>query len=222
MKYIAALIVITAIALWFFYFKKPEIQADPATYAAMFGGFSDPERGYYQKIFIYAMDTLAAGESYDWKTYSGSGEITAEALFVSKSKSNCRNFTERFSIGGNKTAYEGIACKRGGDEGWCRLTKQDVLTCALEQPAGSLPVAIPSINIDSGSNNGKAGQPVQNGGTMQAPGTTSHPIDTGKPVAGNRKTTGGNVADTVTGTAGNAAGPATGGAIQWFNKTFGE
>ena len=182
---------------------------------------SDAERKYYALSFAYTMDAVQAGTPYAWGSYSGKGEITPSAAFISKSRSVCRNFTETYTIGGAAGAGEGIGCKRNGDEGWCKLRKGQAMTCAMEKPGIMFDMDIPNVNVaapnlrmPSGSNsNGEAIGNVGGNGSSNAPAAFN--------AGGNSKSpTGNDVADTVTNAAGSVAGPATGGAIKWFSNTF--
>ena len=133
MKFIATIIVLAAVAYWFVYMRGDEAPPPPLTYSASFSALSDAEKAYYEKMFDYSMDMMRPGQGYDWQTYGGKGKITAGEPFVSKSNVHCRPFDEVFYAGETPYRYEGIACKRQGREGWCRLKKTDALTCALER-----------------------------------------------------------------------------------------
>lgn len=176
-----------------------------------------PEQEYHTQLFDYALNYTNQGESYVWHSYGGDGTITAEAPFVSKSKATCRNFTESYTIGGMKGARSGIACKRGGEEGWCVLRPTDALTCAMER--SPLLPGVPALGVSGPS---LSAPPAGGIGNVGAPNMPSSPgvspdVDMGGP---SRSKPGEPVADTVTGTAGGAAGPATSGAINWFKDTF--
>jgi surface antigen len=181
---------------------------------AMLARLSDAEQSYHEKIFDYAMETVKPGESYTWESYGGKGIIAIGERFVSKSKSTCRSFTESFTAGGAQGSYEAIACKRTGKEGWCTLKKTDALTCAMERTS-VIATGVPGVNIPKG--NVDLGKPAGGVGSVGAPDVTVNGPDVAMP---SQKEAGTSYADTVTGTAGNAAGPATGGAIRWFNDTF--
>lgn len=177
---------------------------------------SVPEQEYHTKIFDYAMDYAKPGQPYPWETYSAKGIITAQAAFVSKSKANCRNFTESFTVTGGAGTHSAIACKRGGDNGWCVLRPDQALTCAMETrpilPGFSAPNS-PDISAPKAGGIGPVGTPNTNVNP-----NVGNPLDVDTPRRGDKP--GQPVADTVTGTAGRAAGPATGGMIQWFSDTF--
>ncbi|MBY0407642.1 MAG: hypothetical protein K2Q01_08110, partial [Rickettsiales bacterium] len=93
---------------------------------------SDAEKSYYDQIFGYSMDNLQAGQKYDWKSYSGQGSIVVQDIFVSKSGYPCRGYAETFTVQAQDGAYRGIACKRQGKDGWCRLKPGNANTCAME------------------------------------------------------------------------------------------
>lgn len=97
---------------------------------------SNVEKQYYQQIFDYTMEAVKPGGSYGWESAGNSGTISVSKNFLSKSGSNCRIFNERFFINGVEGNDSGVGCKREGREGWCRLRKQDALTCAMENPGG--------------------------------------------------------------------------------------
>lgn len=175
------------------------------------------ELEYHTKIFDYALDYTETGKSYEWKSYGGSGKITPGAPFISKSKYNCREFSEYFTVAGLDGKREAIACKRIGNDGWCVLKPTDALTCAMEKTPGVLDGSLPQASVDTPSVNvggiGPVGSPnvnvnndVNTNANIDAP---KHADKPGQPIA-----------DTVTGTAGRTAGPATGGAIKWFGETF--
>lgn len=96
---------------------------------------SEAEIVYYQQVYDYTMAVTKPDEPYAWQTYSSEGSITAGKIFVSKSGATCRNFSEQFRVNEVKGTAEGVACKRDGKEGWCRLKTADALTCAMESPA---------------------------------------------------------------------------------------
>lgn len=109
-------------------------------------GLSDAEQEYYEKVFDYAMGTVKPGETYKWESYGGKGEIAPGENFVSKSKAVCRNFTESYAIGGKQGKADGIACRREGREGWCRLKEGNALTCALEETASDMQKRLKDAN----------------------------------------------------------------------------
>lgn len=137
MKLIAFAIVIAA--LWFgwphFFPSEPVQQASAPPYTEKMAG---AEEAYYQQVFDYAMETVAPGKNYVWESYSVSGKFTVEKSFVSKSKARCKKYLEEFTVtGGETTNLEGVACKREGRDGWCRLNKGDAQTCAMEKTTGT-------------------------------------------------------------------------------------
>lgn len=82
------------------------------------------------------MENVKEGNSFKWNVSVGNGEIFVGKIYLSKSKSMCRDFKEIFAIGENKGKIEGVSCKRDGNNGWCRLKKENAHTCALEEPQG--------------------------------------------------------------------------------------
>ncbi len=98
---------------------------------------SGKQREYYIKTFNYAMNNVKDEKPYQWKVGTAKGEIRIGKEYISKSKSLCRNFTETFVIDDQTGTSEGAACKRDGNNGWCRLKNTDAHTCALEEPEGT-------------------------------------------------------------------------------------
>lgn len=209
------LYIVIAIVAWFLYmaFTRPSIPVAPGSSAA---GLSPAELEYYRQVFDYTMTNIEAGKPYEWGSYGGKGAISPGVLFISKSQSACREFSENIQIGGRLETRDGIACRREGGNGWCRLRKDQALTCAMETPAaqsgmvGGVNVGMPAINLPGGNGGGAAGG-------MYNPGAPP-PLD--PPRYSGEQPKGGDIADAVTGTAGEAAGKATGGAIKWFQDTF--
>ena len=206
----------------FFLLAVPALANDApkASAGQLLAALSDAEQDYHVLVMDYAMEYMQPGQAYQWESHGGKGSITPGEPFISKSKANCRPFQEILTIAGQSAEREAVACKRAGGTGWCELEKNDVLTCALEKPA--LASGIPSLGGGSGStgaqaSGGSAGSKSTGGNSSAnihapaAPNAPQRPKGDGS---------GAEVADTVTGTAGRAAGPATGGAIQWFNETF--
>ncbi|MDX1974238.1 MAG: hypothetical protein SFT92_01035 [Rickettsiales bacterium] len=178
---------------------------------------SQQEKEYYVRIFDYTMDYVQGGQSYAWQTHGGKGDIAVEEPFTSKSKTLCRKYKEQLIIANKQTTIAGIACKRQGRDGWCRLKEDNALTCAMEKPnyLGTVGVqtpttSTPNINLPAGGV-GRVGAPSKG-----ASSGSSGPRAPGEVDAPDGET----YADTVTGTAGAAAGPATSGAFKWFNDTF--
>jgi hypothetical protein len=220
MKYLAALIVLLGFGLW--YALRPAPAPQPALVHASPrpGELSQVEKEYYIQLFDYAMANSLEGAPYPWQSSDiNRGEIIAGKAFTSKSSATCRPFTERFTVGGYSGAFEGIACRREGAEGWCRLKTGDALTCALERPADIANFQFPGMSY--GGANVSVNVPAGGSGVGQvgAPSAPASPAPFDAPQGGNKKP-GEGYADTVTGTAGRVAGPATGGAINWFNETF--
>ena len=92
------------------------------------------QREYYIRIFNYVMDNIKDDKPYHWKSGTGEGDIRVSKEYTSKSKSLCRNFTETFVIANQAERSAGVACKRNGNSGWCRLKNEDAHTCAFEAP----------------------------------------------------------------------------------------
>ena len=140
MKFILFIIAVLAFAFWFVASKPPAPvpQTESLAHSASFAELSDAEKDYYLKVFAYVMETVQPGQPYAWQTYGAKGVISAQEKFLSKSKYDCRSYAEIFYVGTTPYPYEGVACKRQGREGWCRLKKTDALTCALEPPENTL------------------------------------------------------------------------------------
>ncbi len=176
---------------------------------------SSAEQAYYDMVFSYTMEVNEAGKPYAWESYNAKGSILPGERFVSKSGYTCRNFTQTFVIGGQNGKDGGVACKRLGRDGWCRLNHGNALTCAMEDsgPLIGTP-GIPAINAPSVS---------VGGGNMDfrspsMPHTPNMPSNLEAPDSGEPTAQG--YADTVTGTAGEAAGSVARNAGSWFNSLF--
>jgi hypothetical protein len=176
---------------------------------------SDAERSYYDMVFDYTMEVTKSNQYYEWQGFNGNGRITPGDNFVSKSGYSCRPYSQSFTIAGQRGTDTGIACKRAGRDGWCRLKEGNALTCAMEDRglfdvgAPSMP-GMPSINAPSLGGGG-----VDPDIHISRPGLPSNldAPDVEKPTA-----TG--YADTVTGAAGEAAGGVARNAGGWFNSLF--
>lgn len=96
------------------------------------------QREYYQRIFNYVMENYKDEKPYEWKSGAEKGSILVSKQYISKSKSLCRNFSESFVVNGEAGKYEGVTCKREGNNGWCRLKNDNARTCALEEPEGTV------------------------------------------------------------------------------------
>jgi len=111
------------------------VLAAAAAVASPLTALSPAEQDYHDKIFDYVMETVVADKAHDWASYSGKGKITAGQPFLSRSKANCREFTEEYDVGGKPGRSKGYGCRRSDGAGWCRLkTNQEILSCALENP----------------------------------------------------------------------------------------
>ena len=111
----------------------PQIFCAGALLASPLNGLTEAEQAYHDKIFDYVMDTVNPDQKYDWSSYSGKGSIEVGKPFVSKSRSNCREFTENYTVQGSAGKSKGYGCRRSNGGGWCRLKADEVLTCALER-----------------------------------------------------------------------------------------
>ncbi|MBV8938394.1 MAG: hypothetical protein JO089_00955 [Alphaproteobacteria bacterium] len=106
------------------------------TYSAeqLVGLMDDAELTFYYDTFDYVMEKVKPNETFPWKTYASNGEITPAGPFAGKG-TVCRSFREVVNVKNQHGAvYEGTGCKRVGADGWCKLRKNDVLSCALEPP----------------------------------------------------------------------------------------
>ena len=110
------------------------------------GGLNDTERHYYSLVFNYAMNNVSDDKPYDWQSHSGNGSIRISKAYISKSGYICRNFSESYLVLGTEGVSQGVACKRGGNGGWCRLRLNDALTCAMEPPANGVQAAMRSAS----------------------------------------------------------------------------
>lgn len=178
---------------------------------------SDAERSYYDQIFGYTMDNTEAGKRYEWASYSGHGSIHVDDIFVSKSGYPCRPYSETFKVQDIDGAYRGIACKRQGKDGWCRLKPNNANTCAMEDK--SFMFSMPSL---SGPNVtiGTVGNPLDGINSPTAP-TVNTNVNVNAPNAPKTDTAGADYATSVTGNAGKAAGAVASNGLGWFAKTFG-
>jgi hypothetical protein len=177
---------------------------------------SDAEKSYYAKVFDYTMDTIKSGEKYDWASYSGKGSINVEKTFVSKSGAVCRPFNEAFNVGGHEGIDKGVGCKRRGKDGWCKLDLgKEAKTCALEDSPrmfGGVNVNLPGANVPPIN--------MPPGGGLNAPAGQAPNVKPNVDTGSKKEVTGKSYADTVTGTAGDAAGPAVAHGMSWFSETF--
>lgn len=190
-------------------------KAQPSSLLAL----SSAEKSYYQQIFTYTMDHMDAGTKYEWKTHSAAGVIHVDEVFTSKSRVPCRHYSETFNVQGMAGAYQGVSCKRIGSDGWCRLKPSNAHTCAMEDPAFMF--AMPSMKVP-GVNIGAVGNPAD-GMTFSAemPAVNGPNLNFDRPKVPDGKKASNGFADTVTGSAGKAAGEAATSGFGWFFKTFG-
>jgi hypothetical protein len=188
------------------------LAAAPSSLVAL----DDAERTYYAQIFTYTMDNVAGGQKFQWNTHSGGGTIAVEEVFISKSGVPCRRYFEQFKVHQVDGALKGVACKRQGDDGWCRLKPTNAYTCAMEDPAYLF--TMPSISGPE-MTVGPVGNPFDGVNTNPNvnPNINTN-VDVEMPKT--KEITGQDIAGGVTGNAGKAAGSAVGNSIGWFTKTF--
>ena len=212
-------------------------------FASPLTGLSAAEQSYHDKIFDYVMDTVNPDNSYDWASYSGKGTIKVGAPFVSKSNSNCREFTEDYTVQGIIGASKGYGCRRSDGDGWCRLKKDAALTCALEQPAysvggGSVNVPTPSVgspnvqigNVSGPNINVNINTPNVDTSNVHAPNLSSgnnnknnnqnNNTSQSKPKPDVAPGSASGTAYSVTDTLGSGAAKGTGMAVGWFKDMF--
>lgn len=127
------LTIIGGLWLWDYVFPPPPPPIFPQNSTALMQ-LTDAELSYYRQVFDYTMAVTKSGERYEWKSEHGRGFFAPSDPFTSKSGSTCRKFTEEYEVGSQSATLEGVACKREGREGWCRLKKTDAQTCAMEPP----------------------------------------------------------------------------------------
>lgn len=207
-----------------------------ASWAAGLDDLSGAEQSYHEKIFDYVMNNVDPDKSYDWSSFSGKGTIKVGQPFVSKSRSSCRPFAEDFTIGGSAGAISGYACKRAGDDGWCRLKTGAMLSCALENPGysiggGSYSVSAPTVHApDVNVGDINAPNVTINGPNISAPNIHAPTLGGGhgsgpntqpsRNNGGNGKGEASDTAYSVTDTLGNGAAQGTGMALGWFSRMF--
>jgi len=179
---------------------------------------SNAERSYYDQIFGYTMDNTPAGDRRQWTSYGGNGSIHVDEIFLSKSGSPCRNYSEIFKVQNVDGAYHGTACKRQGKDGWCRLKPGNANTCAMEDPGFMF--SMPTMSSGPDISIGAVGNPLQGINAPSAP-TFATDFKTDTPQGKKSDGAGADYATTVTGNAGKAAGAAASNGISWFAKTFG-
>mgnify|MGYP001591778159 FL=1 len=110
------------------------------------------QRIYYIRVFNYTMDNIKANESFHWDAIPNKGDIHVGEEYISKSKALCRDFTETFEINKKAEKRSGTACKRDGNNGWCKLKNTDkASTCALEEPQGITDKVINNIESTLGT-----------------------------------------------------------------------
>ena len=140
MRYILAILIIAA-GFWFW--MQPR---EGSIYQGGVGStMSEAEKTYYMQIFNHAMSHVFNGERYAWESYNSKGNISPTNTYASKSKSLCRHYKETFVIGSYSGKQEGVACKRNGKAGWCRLKPGNAETCAMED--GTLQLTFGELNV---------------------------------------------------------------------------
>lgn len=107
----------------------------------------DPaERSYYYQSFDYAMLSVKPGQRHTWESYNSNGYFEMDAAFV-RNDTVCRNFREFISLQKlYSISSEGVGCKRVGRDGWCRLKKTDMATCAMEAPQNAADSAMQAVD----------------------------------------------------------------------------
>ncbi|MDX2072950.1 MAG: hypothetical protein SFX19_01140 [Alphaproteobacteria bacterium] len=95
--------------------------------------FTDSEIDYLEKTFDYAMDNLKEGEYQDWSVAAVNGRISVGKHYVSKQKADCRHYVEVARTHDAQKVESGVACKRQGKAGWCRVHGDNPQSCALEK-----------------------------------------------------------------------------------------
>lgn len=200
-----------------------------SAHAFLLAGLTDAEQSYHEQIFSYAMDNTQPGGKYDWKTYSGNGTFTIGKPFISKSGSNCRDFTEVYTIQGYAPIeIKGFGCKRTEKDGWCSVKTNNALTCALEKRdymSGHRYVE-PSYNPAAhasggggGDSGGGGGGGMGGGGSVSAPNVSAPNVNMPKGGKGGDPTAKG-VAYDVTDTLGNAGAKGTALGLSWWDALF--
>jgi hypothetical protein len=197
--------IIAFIAVWLYFGLHKDNPNRP--------GLPQVEQSYYEQVFDYTMDNIPAGSHFDWQTYDANGSISIDKAFISPSGYTCRSFAESYTVGGHAQGDTGYACKRVGREGWCKLAPTNALTCAMENP--SYHVSIPGMNVAA---------PNAPGVNMNAPNMPGASMDISMPqrnkTYGDKDPSATEAANTITGTAGNAAGYVARNAGGWFSSLF--
>lgn len=227
MRLFAFIIVMSAFAFWmwqtFFAPLPTPVQSPPPI--PLDGELSADDSRYHATMFEYALNTVTTPVPFEWKAYSGRGNITLTPAFKSKSGAICRNYQETIMLAKGNVHYAGVACKRRGEAGWCRLRENaEALSCAFEKAPLIPSVNVPGVHVETPEINPQ--MPNVNAGGIGQVGTPDIYVpapqgsNTDELAPRETKAPGTGVADTVTGAAGSAAGPVAGGAIKWFNQIF--
>ncbi len=119
------------------------------------GDLTDADREYRTKMFDYALDSVAAGQTYTWTSPSAQATIKVEDYYTSKSQSDCRKYAEVYIVGKEQYNAAGTACRRNGNSGWCRIPAGGAETCALESPRNAGESATQKLN-DAGESASEA------------------------------------------------------------------
>lgn len=145
--------------------------------------FTDAEVEYIEKSFDYAMETLKDGDAFDWSAAGVNARISASAIFLSNQKADCRHYVEIMRTADSQRTEKGLACKRSGEQGWCRLSYDVPQSCALEKTDSQLAKRA-RFSIMQGAQmiDGLLGNDVSMGNGGLAPSSpTIDPINTGRP-----------------------------------------
>jgi hypothetical protein len=121
----------TLFVLWLL--NKPIPKQQPVARA-----FNGAEIDYLEKSFDYAMDTLKEGEYLDWSAAAVNGRISVGKVYESGKKATCRKYVEVARTYDAQKVDAGVACKRVGKDGWCRVHGENPQSCALEVAESSI------------------------------------------------------------------------------------
>lgn len=121
-------VLLALLALWVYSLLNKPIPKQQQVARA----FTATEIDYLEQSFYYAMDTLKEGEYLDWSAAAVNGRITVGKPYESGKKALCRPYVEVARTYDAQKVDNGIACKRVGKEGWCRVHGENPQSCALE------------------------------------------------------------------------------------------
>lgn len=119
-------------------FAQHAVAKQPA-WGELYEALTKVERDYYHSMFDYAMEAAVDGQAISWMVDDSgtSGQIIPGAAFITKYDLPCRPYEEYMRRpDAGEQRFEGVACKRDGKPGWCRLTKKSLPTCAFERNSG--------------------------------------------------------------------------------------